>query len=132
MTPFEPFPGLPLWYWPGKEDTIAVEPGKSLAAVVAAVLEDGTCNLSVADHHARWVTRSGVPFLEFGASHPKSYCTITPLQDVTLHRGGKLNPSEVPKVEVENMPTITDGDDPEDTDLHEEEKPKPSKGHKKR
>lgn len=72
MSNITPTPGRVVWYFPGSLDAIARVANAPLAAIVAAVHDDGRINLAVMDangqHQARPNVVLGNPGDEFDAS----------------------------------------------------------------
>lgn len=125
MAEFKPFVGLPLWYWPGHEDSIGESADRPLAATVTGLLESGKLNLSVFDFKGRLHSREGVRFFADGgaADDDKSYCGLRPDQ---------LDyPPEPPEGAITDL-YLPDLPEEDDTDLHEDEEPVGAKTKTKR
>lgn len=64
MSQITPTPGRVIWYTPGENDGITRNGTEPLAAIVAAVLVDGTINLAVFDARGHLTQRHNVAIVD--------------------------------------------------------------------
>lgn len=71
-TRIEPTPGRVVWYTPSAADTLALNDGAPLAAIVAAVHADGSVNLAVFDAQGDSRARAHVTLVQDGEDIPEA------------------------------------------------------------